>query len=132
MPESPLQTLARSVGSAMTRVADEYHFQIPAREEGSVLSVADGVVRIGGLPGASAEQVLRIGRHGTALVLGLRPSAVEAVLLQRPDQADVGAPVRSFQQTANLAVKAGVEGMRFQVHAPLVNLTKAGIIQQGI
>ncbi|MCA9629948.1 MAG: F0F1 ATP synthase subunit alpha [Myxococcales bacterium] len=104
MPESPLQTLARSVGSAMTRVADEYHFQIPAREEGSVLSVADGVVRIGGLPGASAEQVLRIGRHGTALVLGLRPSAVEAVLLQRPDQADVGAPVRSFQQTAAIPV----------------------------
>lgn len=39
--------------------------------------------------------------------------------------------IRSFQETANLAVKAGVEGMHFQVHAPLVNLTKAGIIQLG-
>ncbi|MBN2191180.1 MAG: 7-cyano-7-deazaguanine synthase QueC [Polyangiaceae bacterium] len=39
--------------------------------------------------------------------------------------------VRSFQETANLAVKAGVEGARFRVHAPLVDLTKAGIIQLG-
>lgn len=99
-----MKVLARSVGSAMTRVVDEYQFQVLTREEGSVLSVADGVVRIGGLPGAGAEEVLRIGQHGTALVLGLRPSGVEAVLLQRPDQAEVGAPVRSLQQTAVVAV----------------------------
>ena len=99
-----MKVLARSVGSAMTRVVDEYLFQVLTREEGSVLSVADGVVRIGGLPGAGVEEVLRIGQHGTALVLGLRPSGVEAVLLQRPDQAEVGAPVRSLQQTAVVAV----------------------------
>lgn len=39
--------------------------------------------------------------------------------------------IRAFQDTANLAVKAGVEGTRFQVHAPLVNLTKAGIVRLG-
>jgi 7-cyano-7-deazaguanine synthase len=39
--------------------------------------------------------------------------------------------IRAFEQTANLAVKAGVEGARFAVHAPLVQLTKADIIQWG-
>jgi 7-cyano-7-deazaguanine synthase len=39
--------------------------------------------------------------------------------------------IRSFQDTANLAVKAGIEGTHFRVHAPLVDLTKAGIIQLG-
>lgn len=39
--------------------------------------------------------------------------------------------VRSFQETANLAVKAGVEGARFRVHAPLVHFTKAGIVELG-
>jgi 7-cyano-7-deazaguanine synthase len=39
--------------------------------------------------------------------------------------------IRSFQETANLAVKAGVQGTHFQVHAPLVELTKAGIIELG-
>ena len=39
--------------------------------------------------------------------------------------------IRSFQETANLAVKAGVEGVRFKVHAPLVELTKADIVELG-
>lgn len=40
--------------------------------------------------------------------------------------------IQSFQQTANLATKAGVEGHPFTVHTPLINLTKAQIIQQGL
>ncbi len=40
--------------------------------------------------------------------------------------------IRSFEQTANLATKAGVEGSPFRVHAPLIELTKAEIIQQGM
>jgi 7-cyano-7-deazaguanine synthase len=39
--------------------------------------------------------------------------------------------IRSFQETANLAVKAGVEGAHFRVHAPLVELSKPGIVQLG-
>jgi 7-cyano-7-deazaguanine synthase len=39
--------------------------------------------------------------------------------------------IRAFQDTANLAVKAGVEGARFRVHAPLVDLTKSDIIRLG-
>jgi 7-cyano-7-deazaguanine synthase len=40
--------------------------------------------------------------------------------------------IESFQQTANLATKAGVEGSgRFTIHTPLIDLTKAQIIQRG-
>ena len=39
--------------------------------------------------------------------------------------------IRSFEQTANLATKMGVEGKRIAVHAPLIDLTKAQIIQRG-
>ena len=40
--------------------------------------------------------------------------------------------VRSFEQLANLATKAGVEGQgRFRVHAPLIHLSKAEIIRLG-
>jgi 7-cyano-7-deazaguanine synthase len=39
----------------------------------------------------------------------------------------------AFERLANLATKAGVEeAQTFRVHAPLVNLTKAQIIQRGI
>ena len=41
--------------------------------------------------------------------------------------------VRVFEQLANLATKAGVEGTsQFKVHAPLIHMTKAQIIKRGI
>jgi 7-cyano-7-deazaguanine synthase len=39
--------------------------------------------------------------------------------------------LEAYTAMANLATKAGVEGSGLQIHAPLVNLTKAEIIQQG-
>lgn len=40
--------------------------------------------------------------------------------------------VAAFEQMANLATKAGVEGRPYSIHAPLIDLTKAQIIQQGL
>lgn len=37
----------------------------------------------------------------------------------------------AFESLANLATKAGVEGHRFRVHAPLLKMTKAEIIRTG-
>ncbi len=39
--------------------------------------------------------------------------------------------IEAFEALANLATKAGVEGRRFRVHAPLIDLTKAEIIRRG-
>ena len=39
--------------------------------------------------------------------------------------------IRAFEQMANLATKAGVEGARLTIHAPLIKLTKAEIISKG-
>lgn len=39
--------------------------------------------------------------------------------------------VDAFARLANLATKAGVEGQQFQVHAPLIRLSKAEIIRRG-
>ena len=40
--------------------------------------------------------------------------------------------ISAFENLANLATKAGVEGQKLTVHTPLIDLTKAEIIQQGI
>ncbi|HUX29708.1 MAG TPA: 7-cyano-7-deazaguanine synthase QueC [Thiobacillus sp.] len=40
--------------------------------------------------------------------------------------------IAAFEQMANLATRAGVEGARLRVHAPLQHLSKAQIIQRGI
>lgn len=39
--------------------------------------------------------------------------------------------LRAYEAMANLATKAGVEGVRLQLHAPLVHLSKAEIIRRG-
>jgi len=39
--------------------------------------------------------------------------------------------VAAFEHLANLATRAGVEGARFRVHTPLIELTKAEIIAEG-
>ena len=40
--------------------------------------------------------------------------------------------INAFEQMANLATKAGVEGNKLTVHAPLIEMTKGQIIQAGI
>src|SRR6185436_428429 len=40
--------------------------------------------------------------------------------------------LRAFEQLATLATKAGVEGGRFTIHAPLLHMTKAEIVRAGI
>mgnify|MGYP001094141748 CR=1 FL=1 len=39
--------------------------------------------------------------------------------------------IEAFERLANLATKAGVEGERFRIHAPLIQMTKAQIIRRG-
>ena len=41
--------------------------------------------------------------------------------------------IAAFEQTANLATKAGIEGrLRFTLHTPLIDMTKAQIIRRGM
>lgn len=40
--------------------------------------------------------------------------------------------IAAFETLANLATKTGVEGNRLSIHAPLINMSKAEIIQQGL
>lgn len=39
--------------------------------------------------------------------------------------------INAFEQLANLATQAGVEGRRMQVHAPLIGMSKAEIAREG-
>jgi len=40
--------------------------------------------------------------------------------------------IKAFEHMANLATKAGIEGQKFCIHTPLIQLTKAQIIRKGI
>jgi len=40
--------------------------------------------------------------------------------------------IAAFESLANLATRAGVEGRRFRIHTPLIDLSKAEIIRRGL
>ena len=40
--------------------------------------------------------------------------------------------ISAFESMANLATKAGVEGQRLRIHAPLMTMTKADIVEAGL
>ncbi|HEX7369389.1 MAG TPA: 7-cyano-7-deazaguanine synthase QueC [Rhodanobacteraceae bacterium] len=40
--------------------------------------------------------------------------------------------IEAFEKLANLATKAGVEGHGFRVHAPLIDMSKADIVREGV
>jgi 7-cyano-7-deazaguanine synthase len=40
--------------------------------------------------------------------------------------------IQAFEELANIGTKAGVEGRRFQIHTPLIKLSKADIIRKAI
>jgi 7-cyano-7-deazaguanine synthase len=40
--------------------------------------------------------------------------------------------IAAFEELANIATKAGVEGQTFKIHTPLIHLSKAQIIQEGL
>ncbi|MEW6445478.1 MAG: 7-cyano-7-deazaguanine synthase QueC [Pseudomonadota bacterium] len=40
--------------------------------------------------------------------------------------------IRAFEALANLATKAGVEGLGFTIHAPLLHMSKADIVRRGL
>lgn len=40
--------------------------------------------------------------------------------------------IQSFEQTANLATRAGIEGRPFTIHAPLIAMSKGEIIREGL
>ena len=40
--------------------------------------------------------------------------------------------IQAFENLANLATKAGVEGRRFHIHTPLIKLSKADIIRKAV
>lgn len=70
---------------------------------------------------------------GWAETLGAQDIFYGANAIDYPGYADCRpAFIQAFENLANLATTAGVQGQKFRIHAPLLNLTKAQIIQTGI
>lgn len=70
---------------------------------------------------------------GWAEVLGAQDIFIGANAVDYSNYPDCRpAFIHAFEAVANVATKTGTEGQKFHIHAPLLNLSKAQIIQMGI
>jgi 7-cyano-7-deazaguanine synthase len=70
---------------------------------------------------------------GWAEVVGARDLVVGVNALDSSGYPDCRPEfIRAFEALAGVATRAGVEGARFRVHAPLIQLSKADIIRRGV
>ncbi len=99
-----LRVRAEEASEALVRAARAYVPTVPIREEGRVVAARDGVLTITGLPGTRSEEVVVVGDHVRALVLGLRADALQAVVLDDANEVREGARVRGTGRLASLGV----------------------------
>jgi 7-cyano-7-deazaguanine synthase len=70
---------------------------------------------------------------GWAEVLGARDIVIGVNALDYSGYPDCRPEfIAAFESLATLATRAGVEGARFRIHAPLITLSKAQIIRRGV
>lgn len=94
MSNNALQTLQRD--APLTRQADwlqHYRYRLRISEQGSVISVGDGIAWISGLPSAGMDEMLDLEDGSRALVFHLGRARVGAILLEQTAQLTAGTPV---------------------------------------
>jgi len=80
--------------SVLARRADwlrQYRFGMRLTEQGTIVSIGDGIARIRGLPSAAMDEVLHFDDGSRALVLSLDPDLLGAILLEQGEGLTAGA-----------------------------------------
>jgi len=89
------------------KTAGETGFEIKVSEEGRVLSVGDGVVKISGLRDAELYELIELEGGDTGIVFDLDPDSIGVVLLT--EQNGIKAGDRAYKTDRIASVKAGDE-----------------------
>ena len=86
---SPEATSLHTIGETPAWL-NEYRFGLRVTEEGTVVSIGDGVARIRGLPSAAMEEILHLDEGSRAVVFSLEPDTVSAILLEQGETLTAG------------------------------------------
>jgi F-type H+-transporting ATPase subunit alpha len=89
----PLTELAEGPLARQARWVDRYALRLDIREQGTVVSVGDGIAWIDGLPSAAIDDVLDFEDGSRGLVFDLTTERVGAVLLRATNMLNPGTSV---------------------------------------
>jgi F-type H+-transporting ATPase subunit alpha len=105
-----LRSLTVTTSSRLARRAEwlkDYQPRLRIDEQGSVVSVGDGIAWITGLPTVAMDEILHFADGSQAMVFDLTQELIGAILLRGTDQLTAGTLVRRTGRT--LGVPAGDE-----------------------
>ncbi|MDR4513793.1 F0F1 ATP synthase subunit alpha [Nitrosomonas sp.] len=87
---------AQQPDSPLTRQADflsQYHYRLRLSEQGTVISVGDGIAWISGLPSACMDEMVHLEDGSTAQIFHLGSNRIGAILLEQTAQLTAGTAV---------------------------------------
>jgi F-type H+-transporting ATPase subunit alpha len=84
------ETISVHAGGAAGDWLKDYRFCLRVTEQGTVVSIGDGVARIRGLPSAAMEEILHLDEGSRAVVFSLEPDTISAILLEQGEALTAG------------------------------------------
>lgn len=106
----PLTELAEGPLARQARWVDRYALRLDIREQGTVVSVGDGIAWIDGLPSAAIDDVLDFEDGSRGMVFDLTSERVGAVLLRATNMLTAGTAVQASRQTLAIPVGDALRG----------------------
>jgi F-type H+-transporting ATPase subunit alpha len=106
----PLTELAEGPLARQARWVDRYALRLDIREQGTVVSVGDGIAWIDGLPSAAIDDVLDFEDGSRGLVFDLTTERVGAVLLRATNMLTAGTPVQASHLPLAIPVGDALRG----------------------
>ncbi|MGE4560775.1 MAG: F0F1 ATP synthase subunit alpha, partial [Desulfobulbus sp.] len=88
----------------------DYRFELRISEQGTVISIGDGIVWVHGLPSAMMDEVLLLEDGSTALVFLLEPDRLGAILLHQGPKLASGIRVHRSGRRLDIAVDEDLLG----------------------
>jgi F-type H+-transporting ATPase subunit alpha len=82
---------------------DDYHPSLRISEQGIVLSVGDGIVRVSGLPSAAIDDVLIFSDGSHGFIFDLSPGEAGVILLSETDQLGAGTHAHILSRSLSMA-----------------------------
>jgi len=100
-----------------------YRFGTRLSEQGTIISIGDGIAHVRGLPSAAMDEVLQFEDGSRALVFALEPDSVGVILLEETNQLTAGSA--AYLSGQRLGIPVG-HALRGRVVDPLGNPLDGG------
>lgn len=98
-------TVVRSILDKQHDKIEYYQFKLRVKEEGTVISVGDGIVWVQGLPSAAIDEIIALEDGSRAMVFQLSQNLVGAILLEQTEKITAGSI--AYHLSLSLSIPVG-------------------------